>query len=71
MERKPPVLTLHQGNASLSFSEHPIETARRLLIDAAEIEPRLASQLRRVASLLPERAPLPQAGPPPVSPEAA
>jgi len=49
-------LTLHQGGASQRFEEHPVEVARRALLEAAEIEDETwSSTCRRVASLLPER----------------
>jgi len=55
-------LTLKQGGSETSFTEHPIEVARRALIAAAEVEePVLAASLRRVAAALPHRRPLPAA----------
>ena len=58
-----PVLTLHRATDAPSLpeglAEHPIETARRALIAAAEIEtPHLSRALRLAANSLPERAPI-------------
>lgn len=53
----PPALTLHQGAAQGSFTEHPTEIARRALLAAAGLEtPVLADHLRRFADTLPHRA---------------
>lgn len=50
------VLTLHHGAAERTFTEHPIEVARRALLEAAEIEDiHMARALRRVAETLPDR----------------
>ncbi len=57
------VLTLHQGDAERTFSQHPIEIARRALLEAADFEERSggetsvdwAAPLRRFANALPER----------------
>jgi hypothetical protein len=52
-----PVLTVHDGEAQASFTEHPTEAARKALMAAAVVEtPALASALRRVAMSLPRRA---------------
>jgi len=49
-------LILHLGDAEASFEEHPIEVARRALMDAALIEDEfLAPVLHRVALSLPSR----------------
>jgi hypothetical protein len=48
-------LTLHQGDESRKFEEHPLEVARKALMAASELDPHLASRLRSVAALLPER----------------
>jgi hypothetical protein len=43
-----PVLTLHQGDEKADYVPHPIEVARRLLVEAADDESdSLASALRR------------------------
>jgi hypothetical protein len=53
------VLTLHQGDETADYVPHPIEVAREALLAAADLEPgHLASSLRRVAGLLPKRAPI-------------
>lgn len=50
------VLTLHQGDAEASFTEHPIEVARRALLEAAEIEGEpWARILCQVAAAIPDR----------------
>jgi hypothetical protein len=52
-------LTVLEGAASASFSEHPTEVARKALLAAAACETDdWAAVLRRVASALPHRAPL-------------
>lgn len=55
----PPTLTLHQGDAQAAYGEHPVVTARKALMDAAEVEGsgdrHLASQLERFARALPKR----------------
>jgi hypothetical protein len=51
-----PALVLHQGDQQAEDIEHPTETARKALIDAAQVESgRLADQMRRFAVLLPDR----------------
>jgi len=51
-----PALVLHQGDQQAEYIEHPTETARKALIDAAQVESgRLADQMRRFAELLPDR----------------
>jgi hypothetical protein len=57
------VLTLHRAGdppqLPEGLEEHPVETARRALLRAAEIEtPHVAKALRRVADALPERRPI-------------
>jgi hypothetical protein len=50
-------LTLMQGDAEQAFIEHPIETARKALMAAADLEPEdWAARFRRVAAALPSRA---------------
>jgi hypothetical protein len=58
-------LTLHQGDAERTFVEHPVEVARRALLEAADLEqdsggngPEWARIMRRVASALPRRGPI-------------
>jgi hypothetical protein len=52
-----PSLTLIEGDEQRTFTEHPIETAKRALLDAAELEgDEWAAMLRRFASVLPDRA---------------
>jgi hypothetical protein len=60
-----PVLTLHRATDPPTLpeglAEHPIETARRALLEAAAIEwPYLARALRLAAESLPERRPIPK-----------
>jgi hypothetical protein len=51
-----PTLTLHQGEKTREFIEHPTETARKALLAAADYETgRWPELLRRVASELPSR----------------
>lgn len=52
-----PELTLHHGDAQASFTEHPMEVARRALKAAAELEPdgRMARTLTNIADDLPFR----------------
>lgn len=51
-----PSLTLIDGGEHRTFTEHPMETARRALRDAAEIEgEEWAALCRRIASSLPDR----------------
>ena len=58
-----PVLTLHQGDEKAGYVPHPMEVAREELLAAADLESdRLAPWLRRVAGLLPKRAPLRKGG---------
>lgn len=57
------VLTLHRATDPPTlpegFMEHPIETARRALLEAAAIEtPHVARALRYAAESLPERRPI-------------
>jgi hypothetical protein len=66
-----PALTLHQGEASRQFVEHPIEVARKALLEAADLEGRHSDALgspltwpdlmRRFASSLPKRGPVEKA----------
>ena len=59
-------LTLHQGDEQREFVEHPIEIARRALLDAATLEETAdhdtsapwAGVMRRFASSLPNRGPI-------------
>jgi hypothetical protein len=56
-------LTLHQGENTREYTQHPIEVARRALCEAADLEEaadrdRLASSMRRVADSLPPRDPI-------------
>ncbi len=61
-----PILTLHHGEAEAIFTEHPIEIARRALLEAAELESQsggaLAEEwmytLKRIAKALPHREPI-------------
>lgn len=54
-----PTLTLHQGGAQAEYAEHPLETARRMLLAAADIETDAwADVLRRFASSLPHHRPV-------------
>ena len=59
-------LTLHQGGAQQTYVEHPINTAKRYLLAAADLQDELwATSLRRVAGLLPGPdllAPFPDGG---------
>jgi hypothetical protein len=58
-----PVLTLHQGDEKADYVPHPIEVARRLLVEAADDEADLvASELRLLAASLPRRAPIRKGG---------
>jgi hypothetical protein len=58
-----PVLTLHQGDARQTFTEHPIETARKALEAAASVETgELADVLARFARRLPDRGPIANGG---------
>ena len=62
----PVTLTLHRATDPPSLpeglAEHPVETARRALLAAAEIErPHVSRALRLVADSLPDRAPIAQA----------
>jgi hypothetical protein len=51
-------LTLIDGEEQRVFTEHPIETAKRALLEAAELEgDEWAALCRRIASTLPNRAP--------------
>jgi hypothetical protein len=51
-----PALTLHHGEAERTFEEHPIEVARKALLDAAETEGSdWAGVMLRFASALPHR----------------
>ena len=61
------VLTLHHGDCTREFVEHPIEVARKALLEAAVLEEQRgdatsalnwADIMRRVASSLPERRPM-------------
>ena len=53
------VLTLHQGDEKADYVPHPMEVARRALMDAArDEEPALALALRRFAVGLPPRGPI-------------
>ncbi len=62
--------TLHQGEAKQEFTEHPVETARRALTEAARMEYESgtadgiawASLMSRVASSLPNRPPIVKGG---------
>jgi hypothetical protein len=48
--------TLHQGGATQTFEEHPVEVARKALLAAAEVESsRWSGILLRFAEALPER----------------
>lgn len=49
------MLTLHHGSAQQAFEADPIEVGPKALLAAAELEPRLEDQLRRVAKLLPRQ----------------
>jgi hypothetical protein len=56
---RPPVLTLHHGDSTREFAEHPTEAARKALIVAAEVEDGVwPALLLRAAAALPCRAPL-------------
>lgn len=58
-----PTLTLHQGDAQAEFVEHPMETARRAIMAAAEVEDdEWRSLLRRVGLSLPRRDPIKREG---------
>lgn len=49
-------LTLHHGEASAEYVEHPIEVARKALAAAAEVEDETwAPTCRHIAALLPRR----------------
>jgi hypothetical protein len=55
-EPQPPVLTLHQGDAQASYTEHPTETARKAMITAAGAEDDVwRPLLLRAAAALPSR----------------
>jgi hypothetical protein len=52
-----PSLTLIEGDEQRTFTEHPMETAKRALLAAAELEgDDWAAVCRRIASALPDRA---------------
>lgn len=52
-------LTLHQGDQEAAFVEHPLEVARRALLEAANLErDEWAAVMRRFASALPNRSPV-------------
>ena len=54
------LLTLHQGDAHRIFTEHPVEVARRAVVEAADAEDAAGQRewagiMRRFASALPQR----------------
>lgn len=56
-------LTLHHGENRAEFVEHPVETARRALLEAAAIEgEEWASLMRQFATALPIRRSVIKAG---------
>ena len=66
MDSSHPTFTLHHGERSATFQEHPVEVARRALLAAADLENEAgpwAGLMRRVASSLPDRERLRRATP--------
>lgn len=56
MSNSHPTFTLHHGANQATFEEHPIETARKALLAAADLENEdWAAIMRRFASVLPNR----------------
>lgn len=50
-------LTLHQGDQEAEYEEHPVEVARRALLEAAKLEDDdWAHVMRRFAGALPDRS---------------
>jgi len=63
-----PILTLHAGDAKASYREHPIEVARKALLEAADLEEAsnpassTALSMRLAARSFPRRGPITKGG---------